>query len=109
MGQLPFTLCFLIRQCLANHDSPVELGPLQDQDKEQGKAASGKEGEGGKAALMHPAQPVPVRLESESLDDGKGASKGNQEGSKGKQEGTKSSQGSAKELASVAEASFYLT
>ena len=48
---------------------------------------------------MHPAQPVPVRLESESLDSGKGASKG-------KQEGTKGSQGSAKELAAVAEASL---
>ena len=44
---------------------------------------------------MHPAEPVPVRLEPESMDSAKGASKGKQEGTKG---GSKESQGSAKEM-----------
>lgn len=43
---------------------------------------------------MHPAQPVPVRLESESLDDGKGASKGKQAGTKGSQGSTKEAEAS---------------
>lgn len=70
---------------------------------------------------MHPAQPVPVRLDSESLDSAKGTSEGKQEGTKGgpiesqgsaketkgKLEGTKASQGKAKEGAIATEARLY--
>ena len=44
---------------------------------------------------MHPAKPVPVRLESESLDSAKGTSTGKQEGIKGS---AKESKGSVKEM-----------
>lgn len=100
--QLPFTPTLPDQAMPCNHNRPIKLCPLQEQGKEQGKAASGNaaSGKGAKEVVMHPAQPVPVRLESESLDSGKGASKG-------KQEGTKGSQGSTKEGAASAEASLF--
>ena len=102
---------------------PIKLCHLQD----KGKGASEKEEKAGKEAVMHPAEPVPVRLESEPesepVDSAKGTSKGKQEGTKGglkeskgsmketkgKQEETEGSQGSAKEGGAAPEARLYST
>lgn len=95
----------------------MKLCHVQSKSKE----ASGKEEKAGKEPVMHPAEPVPVRLESESLDSAKGTSEGKQERTKGspqeskgsakemkgKQEGTEGSQGSSKEGAVASEASLY--
>ena len=81
------------------------------------------EEETGKEPVMHPAEPVPVKLESGSLDSAKGTLKGKQEGTeggikeskgsakemKGKQEGAQGSHGSAKEGGAAPEASLYRT
>lgn len=78
----------------------------------QGKDEAGKgQDDAGKTPMLHPAEPVPVRLESGPLDTAGGTSKDSPEGTKGsrkemkgRQEETKGNQGATKEEAAAREA-----